>query len=297
MAATSRLIGPAPGARPLQAVARARLDTLSGLPPAKETGSQGTGLTSSLPLATALQHAAEAAGSIGPLASAAHSGAEPGPGSDPSLSPGAPSLSPGAPSLSLGAGPLSLGTGPLTLGAGPASRDPSWRSLQAYPATPVPRPRAAGASAQPLAWATPGLAVLARSAQPGSSLGQPVVPVPPWGPGGPEATGVWPAPAAATSLPTVARFEEDGAQAPSVQTWTLPGWLSSILPQAPAPVAEQAKDLVAEAGHAERTGASKAPGEATQDLDDLAQKLYPKLRPYLKKELWLDRERAGMLTR
>jgi hypothetical protein len=31
-------------------------------------------------------------------------------------------------------------------------------------------------------------------------------------------------------------------------------------------------------------------------LDDLARKLYPKIRPYLKRELWLDRERAGMLA-
>jgi len=34
----------------------------------------------------------------------------------------------------------------------------------------------------------------------------------------------------------------------------------------------------------------------TDDLDDLARRLYPKIRPYLKRELWLDRERAGMLV-
>jgi len=34
----------------------------------------------------------------------------------------------------------------------------------------------------------------------------------------------------------------------------------------------------------------------TDDLDALARKLYPMIRPYLKRELWLDRERAGMLT-
>ncbi|TMK50351.1 MAG: hypothetical protein E6G66_07665 [Actinobacteria bacterium] len=39
-----------------------------------------------------------------------------------------------------------------------------------------------------------------------------------------------------------------------------------------------------------------AAGGAGGDLDDLARKLYPKIRPYLKKELWLDRERAGLLT-
>ncbi|MGH2706302.1 MAG: hypothetical protein ACRDJ4_14825 [Actinomycetota bacterium] len=32
------------------------------------------------------------------------------------------------------------------------------------------------------------------------------------------------------------------------------------------------------------------------DLDDLARRLYPKIRPYLRRELWLDRERAGRLT-
>jgi hypothetical protein len=37
-------------------------------------------------------------------------------------------------------------------------------------------------------------------------------------------------------------------------------------------------------------------GGGTQDLDELAQRLYPKIRPYLKRELWLDRERAGSLT-
>jgi hypothetical protein len=37
-------------------------------------------------------------------------------------------------------------------------------------------------------------------------------------------------------------------------------------------------------------------GAAGGDLDDLARKLYPRIRPYLKKELWLDRERAGMFT-
>ncbi|HEY8202376.1 MAG TPA: hypothetical protein VII47_13610 [Actinomycetota bacterium] len=36
-------------------------------------------------------------------------------------------------------------------------------------------------------------------------------------------------------------------------------------------------------------------GASSGDLDDLARRLYPKIRPYLKKELWLDRERAGLL--
>lgn len=33
-----------------------------------------------------------------------------------------------------------------------------------------------------------------------------------------------------------------------------------------------------------------------QDLDELAMRLYPKLRPYLRKDLWLDRERSGLLA-
>jgi hypothetical protein len=44
------------------------------------------------------------------------------------------------------------------------------------------------------------------------------------------------------------------------------------------------------------TAAAAAGGAGGGDLDDLARKLYPKIRPYLKKELWLDRERAGLLT-
>jgi hypothetical protein len=146
------------------------------------------------------------------------------------------------------------------------------------------------------------MGVVARSAaEPGSGIG--LVLGPPFSQAPPEATGPWPTSgAAAAPLPTVARhtvarLEEGAAQPPTVQAWTLPGWLSSVLPQAPAPVAEQAKDLVEGAGHAVSSEASSAPSGAAQDLDDLAQKLYPKLRPYLKKELWLDRERAGMLTR
>jgi hypothetical protein len=42
--------------------------------------------------------------------------------------------------------------------------------------------------------------------------------------------------------------------------------------------------------------ATPGAGTASKDLDELARKLYPWIRPYLKKELWLDRERAGMLT-
>lgn len=32
------------------------------------------------------------------------------------------------------------------------------------------------------------------------------------------------------------------------------------------------------------------------DLDDLARRLYPRMKPLLQKDLWLDRERAGLLA-
>jgi len=47
----------------------------------------------------------------------------------------------------------------------------------------------------------------------------------------------------------------------------------------------------------QRVETQVVPAEAAMpDLDALARKLYPMIRPYLKRELWLDRERAGMLT-
>ncbi len=50
----------------------------------------------------------------------------------------------------------------------------------------------------------------------------------------------------------------------------------------------------------QRTNASPPPAPkdepAPPDLDELAMRLYPKLRPYLRKDLWLDRERSGLLA-
>jgi hypothetical protein len=86
-------------------------------------------------------------------------------------------------------------------------------------------------------------------------------------------------------------------RAPLPQSWPPPD-----LPpvqrelEAVAPPVEAAQPPPA-TGPAPATAA--APGGAgggTQDLDDLARRLYPKIRPYLKRELWLDRERAGSLT-
>ena len=71
-----------------------------------------------------------------------------------------------------------------------------------------------------------------------------------------------PEPAPAPSLP-VQRAEDEGPSAPAIT--------ASAAPTTP--------------------GA----GTAGKDLGELARTLYPWIRPYLKKELWLDRERAGML--
>ena len=74
------------------------------------------------------------------------------------------------------------------------------------------------------------------------------------------------------------------------------------LPSVPSPALEAPVQRVGEVLSTPTITASAAPtpaaaaGGAGGDLDDLARKLYPKIRPYLKKELWLDRERAGLLT-
>jgi len=79
---------------------------------------------------------------------------------------------------------------------------------------------------------------------------------------------------------------------PEVQSWSLPDVLSAqrVLEDAPPPVD------TAQTPSAPATAGAQAAGGGTQDLDDLARRLYPKIRPYLKRELWLDRERAGSLT-
>ena len=54
---------------------------------------------------------------------------------------------------------------------------------------------------------------------------------------------------------------------------------------------------MAEAPPAAAPGGAQGQGHAGgMDLDDLARRLYPRIRPYLKRELWLERERAGMLA-
>jgi hypothetical protein len=69
-------------------------------------------------------------------------------------------------------------------------------------------------------------------------------------------------------------------------------------PAPPAPVqrVEEPPSTPTVTASAAPTAAAPGGGAGGGDLDDLARKLYPKIRPYLKKELWLDRERAGMLT-
>ncbi len=131
----------------------------------------------------------------------------------------------------------------------------------------------------------------------------------------------WPAePSRPSDLPVVSRFEDPAAAAlssgvadratggaiifhpppgegapapapPAGPTPTLSLQREGEEPPALAPPASPAP--AASSAPAPAPGAPGAPGG---DLDELARKLYPKIRPYLKKELWLDRERAGMLT-
>ncbi len=65
-------------------------------------------------------------------------------------------------------------------------------------------------------------------------------------------------------------------------------------PQAPASTPAPAAPPVT----VQRTNVGIPPPQADEpaDLDELAMRLYPKLRPYLRKDLWLDRERSGLLA-
>lgn len=107
--------------------------------------------------------------------------------------------------------------------------------------------------------------------------------------------------------PTVSRFADPAsvALAAGIATAAPDG---SIIFQPPAgepvpppepvlaPLPVQRADDQSPAVTASVAPASPGDGAAGGDLDELARKLYPRIRPYLKKELWLDRERAGMLT-
>jgi hypothetical protein len=90
---------------------------------------------------------------------------------------------------------------------------------------------------------------------------------------------------------------------PSIQTFPAASATSPPVPHVPSVqrALEDAPPPVDTAPSPSAPGTTGAPeaqagGGATQDLDDLAHRLYPKIRPYLKRELWLDRERAGSLT-
>ena len=80
------------------------------------------------------------------------------------------------------------------------------------------------------------------------------------------------------AAPSVQRVE-DGPAPGSTTASTSPGAAPSAAPLASHEVAH------------EPAAASVPP-----DIDELARRLYPRLRPYLKRELWLDRERAGLLA-
>jgi hypothetical protein len=88
-------------------------------------------------------------------------------------------------------------------------------------------------------------------------------------------------------------------RAPSIQTFPQAFATSPSVPDVPSAqrALEDAPPPVDTAPTAPAaTPGAQAGGSGTQDLDDLAHRLYPKIRPYLKQELWLDRERAGSLT-
>jgi hypothetical protein len=58
----------------------------------------------------------------------------------------------------------------------------------------------------------------------------------------------------------------------------------------------QATPVLVPATTSSSPGAATTAPQAELDLDDLAHRLYPKLRPFLRRELWIGRERAGSAT-
>jgi hypothetical protein len=80
-------------------------------------------------------------------------------------------------------------------------------------------------------------------------------------------------------------FRSPEAAAPPVPTAPAP-------PPVPVPAPVPVQRVTATAPAKEAEQAEPEP----PDLDELAMRLYPKLRPYLRKDLWLDRERSGLLA-
>jgi hypothetical protein len=72
----------------------------------------------------------------------------------------------------------------------------------------------------------------------------------------------------------------------------------STTPPTPSPVQRAQAEPVASAPttQSERAEAASPGGQPPQDLDELAGRLYERIRHRLKAELRLDRERAGLLT-
>ena len=177
--------------------------------------------------------------------------------------------------------------------------------LGAFDSIPISRLAAEGGSAKHLSWAQPGM------------------PPAPEGRGGDEKPGEWEAtsrpvgqtrPLLENALP-VSRLAQpaDVALSAGIAYRAHDGSIvfhspvgeapEPPMPSVPNPAPPAPLQRVEEAPSTPTVTASAAPAPAAGtggpgggDLDDLARKLYPKIRPYLKKELWLDRERAGMLT-
>ena len=93
------------------------------------------------------------------------------------------------------------------------------------------------------------------------------------------------------SQPPAAPSPDTGTQAPAS---TSQG--STSIPAAGQTPAAGA-GIPAPSGTATPAPGPVQPGKALpDDIDELARRLYPRLRPYLRRELWHDRERAGLLT-
>jgi hypothetical protein len=82
-----------------------------------------------------------------------------------------------------------------------------------------------------------------------------------------------------------------GGDAPGAESGGAPG-----APAAPGAIVQRAADASPPESLGTAAAAPAAPGAPQHNLDDLAAKLYDRIRARLKSELRLDRERAGLIT-
>lgn len=79
-----------------------------------------------------------------------------------------------------------------------------------------------------------------------------------------------------------------------MQRWVAPEWALQRRPEGEAPAAASASELGASS--ATLSASTSAVGDDETRMEDLAGKLYDKIRARLRNELLVDRERAGFLT-